>query len=389
MEENIKNLIESMMYYGITVGYESFEDVIRKFNYYKGKEWSDGLMNEMPENHIARKYYNNVSSENFDEIQLIAFVKMAMWKIKEIYYDCDWLYNEEQVDELVEEICEMDHNNVNEFINDNEGLLIENPEKYSFYFVVLYMYLTSQKENSNNIEYLKKEIDLIEKCNFGSLVEGDFEITENYKYLLTIYYDLTWELAESKQYDLAKEYYNKYINFLEKYIENHSNNYLALSYLSFAYSNYAYMLWEVVGGVNDKSDELTYKAISIREKLVEKYPIQKSYLYERIAGNYKNMAYEYKKAYKKDNIEQYKEKYYELYRKAIFYREEIKKIGEYKNIDEKIKNYNELGKMYYFIFEDDKAKENFDIALEICKTEGNSDEKWMKKINEGLESLKK
>ena len=99
------------------------------------------------------------------------------------------------------------------------------------------------------------------------------------------------------------------------------------------------------------------------------------------------MAYEYKEAYKKDNIEEYKEKYYELYRKSIYYREEINKLGEYKNIDEKIKNYNELGRMYYLLFEDDKARENFNIALKICKTEGNSDEKWIEIINEGLNDL--
>ena len=388
MEENIKNLIESMIYYGLAVGNESLELIIRKFNYNKGKEWSDELMAVMSENHTARNYYNKVSSENFDEIQLIAFVKMAMWEIKEKADDWEFLYNEEQVDKYVQEIYKMDNNNVNGFINDNEGLLSENPEKYAFYFAILYIYLTSKKENANNIEYLKEEVDLIERCNFGSLFDNVDEIAEKYNYLLTIYDDLTWELSENKQYDLAEEYYNKYINFLEKYLESYSNSYQARSYLSNAYSSYAYILWDIVGGVNDKSDELTYKAISIREKLVEEYPNKKSYLYGRLAVNYNNMAHEYKKAYKKDNIEEYKEKYYGLYRKSIYYREELNKLGEYKNVNEKIKNYNELGKMYYFLFEDDKAKENFDMVLEICKTEGNSDEKWIEIINKGLNNLK-
>ena len=388
MQENIKNLIESMIYYGLAVGNESLELMIRKFNYNKGKEWSDELINVMPENHAARNYYNKVSSENFNEIQLISFVKMAMWEIKEKADNWEFLYNEEQVDKFVEEIYKMDDNNVSEFIKSNEKVLIENLKKYGFYFAVLYIYLTSKKENANNIEYLKKEVDLIEKCEFGSLFGNDDEIEEKYKYLLNAYDDLVWNLTENKQHDLAEEYYNKYINFLEKYLESHSNSYQAQSYLSNAYSGYAYILWEIEGGVNNKSDELTYKAISIREKLAEEYPKKKSYLYGRLAINYNNMAFEYKKAYKKDNIEEYKEKYYELYRKSIHYREELNKLGEYKNIDEKIKNYNELGRMYYFLFEDDKAKENYNIALEICKTEGNSDEKWMEIINKGLNNLK-
>lgn len=389
MEENIKNLIESMIYYGLVTGNESLELMIRKFNYKKGKSWTDKLMEIFPNAHVAANYYNKVSGENFDEIQLIAFTKMAMWEIKEKVDNWEFLYNEEQVDKFVNEIYKMNNDDVKEFIKDNEQLLIENSKKYNFYFAVLYIYLTNQNENENNIEYLKKEVDLIEKCEFGSLFDNVDEIAEKYKYLLNAYDDLSWNLAENRQYDLAEEYYNKYINFLEKYLETYSNSYQARNYLSNAYSNYAYMLWDIVGRANNKSDELTYKSIHMKEKLAEEYPNKKSYLYSRIAINYSNMAYEYKKAYKKDNIEEYKEKSYELYKKSIYYREELNKLGEFKNIDEKIKNYNQLGKMYYFLFENDKAKENFNIALEICKTEGNSDGKWIEIINEGLNNLKK
>ena len=156
MEKNIKNLIKSMIYYGIAVGKESLELVIRIFNYNEGKEWLDEFMNIMPENHMARNYYNKVSSENFDEIKLISFVKMAMWNIKEKADNWEFLYNEEQVDKFVEEIYKMDDNNVSDFIKSNEKVLIENPKKYGFYFAVLYIYLTSKKENANNVEYLKK-----------------------------------------------------------------------------------------------------------------------------------------------------------------------------------------------------------------------------------------
>ncbi len=388
MEENIKNLIESMIYYGLAVGNESLELVIRKFNYNKGKSWSDEIMKVIPENHIARNYYNKVSSEDFDNVQSTSFVKMAMWEIKEKVNNWEFIASEEQVDKFVEDICQINVDNIKQFIKENEGLLKENPEKYGFYFAVLYVYLTSKKENANNIEYLKKIIDLIEKCNFDSLFGNNDEIAEKYKYLLTAYDDLAWELVESKQYNLAEEYYNKYIDFLKRYLESHSNSFQARSYLSNAYSSYAYILWDIAGGINNKSDDLTYKAIEIREKLLEEYPNKKSYLLGRLAINYNNMAYEYKKAYKKENNEEYKTKYYDLYRKSIYYREELSKLGEFKNVDDKIKNYNELGKMYYFLFEDDKAREKFNIALEICKTEGNSDEKWIETINKGLNNLK-
>lgn len=388
MEENIKNLTKSMIYYGLAVGNESLELVIRKFYYNKGKSWADELINAMPENHITRKYYNKVSGENFDNVQSTAFVKMAMWEIKEQVDNWEFIASEEHVDKFVEDICQINVDNIKQFIKENEGLLNENLEKYGFYFAILYIYLTNKKENANNIEYLKKIVNLIERSKFGSLFGNDDEIAEKYKYLLTAYDDLVWELDESKQYDLAEEYYNKYIDFLKRYLESHSNSYEAKSYLSNAYSSYAYILWNIAGGINNKSDDLTYKAIEIRKKLLEEYPNKKSYLLGRLAVNYNNMAYEYKKAYKKENNEEYKTKYYDLYRKSINYREKLGKLGEFKNIDEKIKNYNELGKMYYFLFEDDKARENYNIALEICKKEGNSNEKWIEVINKGLSNLK-
>ncbi len=40
-----------MIYYGLAVGNESLELMIRKFNYNKGKEWSDELMKVIPDNH--------------------------------------------------------------------------------------------------------------------------------------------------------------------------------------------------------------------------------------------------------------------------------------------------------------------------------------------------
>ncbi len=388
MEENIKNLIETMIYYGLSIRNESIELMIRMFNYKKGKDWVDELVNAFPSNHPARNYYNKVSNKNFDEIQLIAFAKMAMWEIKANVDNWDFVYNEEQVDRFVEEIYKMDNNHIKEFIKKYEKILIDTPKKFRFYFAVLYFYLTSKKENSNNIEYLKNEVDLIDKCEFGSLFDNDDEIVEKYRYLLKTYDDLTWELAEEKEYDLAEEYYKKYINFLEKYLESNPNSYKARNYLASAYSGYGYILEDVVEGVNDSSNELIYKAISIREKLVEEYPNKKAYQYERIAVIYNNMAYQYKKAYKKDNIEEYKEKYYELYKKSINYREELIKLDEFKELDKKINNYNELGRMYYFLFEDDKAKENYNLALEICKNEYNSNEKWIEKINKELNKLK-
>ena len=385
MEENMKNLIESMIYYGIAVGDESIALIIRKFNYNKGKKWSDELMAVLPENHPAKRYYSKVSNEDFEKMQLTAFAKMSMWQINNKVENWNFIASEDKVDELVEEISQMNLNEINELIRNNKNLLTEYPKKYEYYFAILYMYLLSKTENENNTKFLKNQIILIERCKFEPLFNKD-EISEKFRYLVKAYDSLTWTLYQNKEYDLAEENTKKYIDFLEEYLGTH-NSYKARDQLAAQYGTYGDIIKVKKGHITEEIVKLKYKAIKLMKEMSEENANEKDFLQECVEKEYRTMAFDYQDLYDSENKQEYKDMAIELFKKAIPYKEIINQKDKFNDVHSKIKSWNSLGRMYFNIGEYDKAKERWITALQICKSQDAPDEKWLEIINKNLEEL--
>jgi len=400
MGENEKNLIKSSIYYGIAFGYQNSDEVMRGWNLRESKEWCDDLLNGFPENHLARAYYNKVEEKDFKQARNTAFAKMCMWQIKNQKGYSDNLTNEEAVDALANEINKIQLDDLKAFLQENDELTKKEPQKYNYYFILLYRYLTSLKENENVADYYIKQIELLENYEFTQLFRGSSDDEENqqdkitladekYNYLNYAYDYATWYLHDEKKYELAEKYFKKHISFLENYVEI-TNSYRGKKSLATAYANYGYMFWDKDGNISEKAEELTYKSIEIRKQLLDEYPEYRASLDYKLSVNYKNLAYAYKEEYKKDKSnEAYKSKYYDLYKQALVYAEDIIKIDESDNKEDKIKNYYKAGEICYYIYDDDKAKEYLQIALDTCNEDAENNSDWIEKINELLTNMSK
>ena len=406
MNEDMKNFIKSVLYFGLAVDYPKMDFVIRVFFYKKEKGWCDRIIKRMPVDHPARVCYEKVSDENFEQNQLIAFAKMSMYQLMVKENIFNFVYSDETLDELAEKICQININNAFVFVKENENTINNVQNELIFCFIILYRYLYVKEKLSKNVEFLLNNINIIEKYKFELLFADEKFKMINEKYNNILYFyddeieknvlkeefrysgpysDLAFNLCENKQYDLAEEYYKKYISFLEKCNIKVKSFNIANS-LANEMVDYGRMLLDKSDNVNESAMELIQKAIRIREELVKKYNDKIVLLYSSIADSYNVMAQRFKRVYKNQNTIEYKEKYYELFKKAINYREELKSLNKFDNIKLEIDNYNKLGKYYYFIFEDEKAKENFKKALEICEKE-NIEKEWIDEITKNLDKI--
>ena len=138
IEKSIKKMIETMLYFGLAMGKENIEFVIREFYNLNEKGYCDSFVEKFPIEHPIRKSYQEVSNINFEQVRLTAFVKMAMWQIEKKVSGWDFVDSEEEFTRLVEEINKMNAYAIEQFIKDNEKLLEEEPNKYNYLFRICY-----------------------------------------------------------------------------------------------------------------------------------------------------------------------------------------------------------------------------------------------------------
>lgn len=178
-----------------------------------------------------------------------------------------------------------------------------------------------------------------------------------------------WDFHSKKDYKKAEDNYLKLIEILEKECNNNKDFNLQYKY-AMAFCNYACMLMDRDNKVSEKAEELTNKSLDILKKLENEFSEENRFNYGALANCYANIALQYKKDYKRNNNEEFKNKYYELFRNEIFYREKLKELGIYEDDKAKVENYYFLGKAYYYLYEDDNARINYNQALEIAQNAG-------------------
>lgn len=173
---SILNLLKATIYYQLaTTSEELFEYSIRKLNYFGAKEGVDEFIAVLPEQHIARTFYNkldNLNNSDFMKIKTITFIKMIIWEIENKVFDWNFIQEDEDVEQMVLKVANTDISNVEEFVRNNINLLNKNHNRYKYYFALLYDYIVGQKEAQIE-DILKKELNLFQEYNFHSIYKSN------------------------------------------------------------------------------------------------------------------------------------------------------------------------------------------------------------------------
>lgn len=402
IEKSTEKMIETMIYYGLSTQKENIEFVIREFYNIIEKKDCDDLIAQFPDGHPIKNSYQNVSNINFRYVLLNSFVKMSMWQIRNRVSNWNFLYSEETVTKLAKEISSINSYNIGKFIKENEIILEQQPNKYNYLFMIFYkMYsyinnhaaLCDYKEVEfrecykddwddiiiNHIKNLIKQIELIEDYNFEVVFEEIDVLNEKLGYIKSLYEELIEKLEYNHNYEEEELYSKRYIKFLEQYSKKY-DQIKVKRYLSSMYNVCACCIWDKKRTVNDEADQYEYKAIELNTLLAKEDSERMWDYYIRIAVNYSNMAIEYYKAYESKKIKG-KDKYVELFKKAIYYRQEVAKLEELEDIEIRIKNYFELGRINFFINDEQNSNENFEKSIELCN-KNKQFIHWIDKVNE-------
>ena len=402
IEKSTKKMIETMIYYGLSTQKENIEFVIREFYNIIEKEDCDDLIAQFPDEHPIKNSYQDVSNINFRYVLLNSFVKMSMWQINNRALNWNFLDSEEAVTKWAKELNDINSYVIGQFIKENEKILEKQPNKYNYLFMIFYKMYSYIHNNASWVDYkedelyecyqedwdtiimnysknLIKQIDLIEDYKFEVIFEETDVPNEKLGYIKSLYDELIKELEYDHNYEEEELYSKRYVEFLEQYIKEY-DQIKVKRYLSSMYNICACCIWDKKGTINDESDQYEYKAIELNTLLAQEDSEKIWDYYLRIAVNYCNMAIEYYKAYESKTLKR-KDKYVELFKKAIYYREEVAKLEEIKDIEIKIKNYFELGRINFYINEKQNSNENFEKLIQICN-KNKQFAYWIDKVNE-------
>lgn len=222
IEQNTKELIKTMIYYGASTQKENIEYVIRQFYYLIKKEYCDKMIAPFPAEHPIKEVYQNVTNICFTQSILSAFAKMSMWQIKKKVSNWELIDSKEAVTAFAEEINKMDVNDIKHFIEENEKIMEEEPNKYNYLFMILYR--VDAYIHKNEIEDYKnniiKRINLIENYELDIIVNREYAIKEKSMYIKNLFDELIKIAKMEKDYENEKKYckwYKKIIKEGENY----------------------------------------------------------------------------------------------------------------------------------------------------------------------------
>ena len=175
-ESSILSLIKAVTYYQLaTTPEELFEYSIRKLNYFGAKQGVDEFIAVLSEDHISRKYYNELNSltnSDFMRVKAIAFIKMIMWELSNKINNWDFIQDDEDVENMANQVLNTDISNVEDFVKNNIDLLNENCNRYKYYFAILYDYIVGQKEAQIS-NLLRAELNLFQSYNFHDIYKSN------------------------------------------------------------------------------------------------------------------------------------------------------------------------------------------------------------------------
>lgn len=374
MEEMVINYLKTIIYYELATTEKQTSEVAIKLFDIGGKEFCEELMMGMPEGHPAKVNFENmenITSEEFTEIQKIALTKMAMYEIeaKESYWE--YIASDENVNQFAESINECNLDSVESFIESNQDILNTDFNRYAFYYAMLYKYLLCKKEG--NLELMLKESNLLEQIK-------SLDIEQKYRYLYELYSEISSSYHDNKEYQLAEKYYKKNDELLKEYIEK-QHGYVPENEYAVNLSNLGYLYTDME--LYDEAEKLINKSLEMRKLFVEKYPEHMERATRGQAICYEELAYIYKERFKTKGNKDFKQKYIDLYKKAIEIRKNI--IELQKDFKKIVRNYNHIASDYYYLYDDENAEKIYKMIIEICEKEGDNEE--LEKAKNNLEQF--
>lgn len=365
MEEMVINYLKTIIYYELATTEKQTSEVAIKFFDVGGKEFCDNLMKFMPEEHPAKVNFEkmkDVTSEEFMKIQKIVFTKMAIHEIEAKMPGWDFIASDEDVNAFAESVNECNLDNIENFIEKNKEILNKEPNKYEFYFAILYKYLLDMDENKNNLDFMLKESDLLEQVK-------SLDIDQKYKYLYELYAEISCSYHDNKEYRLAEQYYKKNNDLLKEYLKKQNGCKIENQYAVNLFNlGYLYTDMEIY----DEAEKLINESLEIRKSFIKKYPEFTEKAKKGQAICYEELAYIYKTRFKADKNKELEQKYIDLYKKAIDIRMNL--IQEQEDFDKIVRNYNHIASDYYYLFDDENAEKTYKKVIELCEKEGKTEE---------------